>query len=38
MEGGTTVGMEAHEDASRKEEIWWQEIRREFQVSPKLDM
>jgi len=38
MEGGTIVGMEVLEDASRKEEIWWQKIRRKIQVSPKLDM
>ncbi len=30
--------MEALEDASRKKEVWWQEIRRKIQVSLKLDM
>jgi len=38
MERAAAVGREAPEDASRKEEVRWQEIRRKIQVSPKLDM
>ncbi len=32
MEGTATVGMEAPENASRKEEVQWQEIRRKIQA------